>query len=353
MLPCTSVIPPPPGIPDLQNVFTTSEPAPLIVAPQLPIYEAPRFPSDFPLGNLSSLYWLATLARATYSPTSALFGQAVRAVLPASYPITFVANAAGLVPGYAIIKMPQGAIVVVSGTTNLGQWQDQIFSNALTDFVGRDGNIRKFSTAPIYNTAANAIDTALAAAVPDDQQILYVGHSMGGAVALVLHALNEDESSDRVASRCLTFAAPKPGDQRLANRCRSSAQVFRRFQLDGDFVPALPPDLGIINMAVPAPFAAVSGNWANFKAPRSPWTVSNTGVIGPAAEPFLPLLIVAATLTAAAGNPLAPVALHLMKSYADRFRGAYGAQLPTDDTFGWSDPQQIDVTNQQLDAAGL
>jgi len=349
-----SPVPPPPGEPNLQLFIPVTQPPPVLPPPPpLPRYALPRYASDFPLSQPATQFWLATLARASYGATSTFFNQAARAVVPGDYPVTFVPNGIGLTPGYGVVKLPQGAVVVVSGTTNLGQWQEQLFANGLTQVGDMGWEFVKGGTMPVYRAAAVAILAALAPLVPADQQILFVGHSMGGAVAELLHALTTSLNSPRAASRCLTFGAPKPGDSRLVGLMRTNSQVFRRLILAGDFIPALPPDLGLLNVAVPAPFSAVSSNWSRFRQPSVAYYLSSLGVVEAGVEPFLPLLMIGAMVAAAASLPIVPSSNHIMRTYCAFLAAAGGGALPEDHTQGWADPNSLFSLNSQMSDAGL
>lgn len=352
--PCAPPVPALPGQPNLSLLIPVTQPPVEPPIPDEPVYVEPRFVSDFPLTSKPTLWWLATLARASYAPTADLFTRAAHAVLPGNYPVTFVPNA-GLVPGYGLVKLPHGAIVVVSGTTNLGQWQQQLFASGLAE-VGDFGDYPfvKAATMQVYRTSALVIDTALKAAVPNDQQVLLVGHSMGGAIAQVLHGVYTSTSEARVPPRCVTFASPKPGDQRLANFMRTGPQVFQRLQIDGDFVPALPPDLGVFQMAVPPVFRAVSQNWSRFRAAGGATGLTVTGELEGAGEPYLPLLVTGAMLAASVGLSLNPTGLHRMAAYTVRLRFGMPGGIP-DSSQGVTraaDAELADV-NVALTAQGL
>lgn len=347
--------PPPQTLPIGNIVAVVPDPTQEQNAPPVPQVALPRFVSEFPLGKPHVLYWLATLCRASYSPTSAFMQQAVQAVLPGTTPVTFVANSTGqLTPGYTIIKLPMGAIVVVSGTTNLGQWMDQIFNSYLTEwFSPLPANLPyKMQTLPIYYNAANTILAALANVVPNDQQILWVGHSMGGAIAQLLHATCTAGVNERTPSRCCTFAAPKFGDRRAAANARSGSQVFRAYITDTDFVPSLPPDLTIFNVAIPQPLQAYSNNWANFRRPGVLYAVAGDGTIDTADEPSIYLQVAAAVLAAGVGAPIALGATHQMQTFVARFYNSIGSASDPAPT-NWNDPTQITRVNANLTAAGL
>lgn len=351
---CVRPTPALPGAPDLLN---NAQPLPelgVFTTPAVSLLSAPRFIADFPLGRGTVQYWLATLCRATYQTSGDAFRLAARAVVPSSYPITFVPNAAGLVPGYGLIVLPDCGVLAISGTTNLGQWLEQLFASTTspTSFP-TSGQQDNGATLATYLTAANTIHAAVAAVMPDDRPLLLTGHSMGGAVAELLHYRYRGSFGGRRPSRCLTFAAPKPGNATVAENMRTSSAVLRRLIVEGDFVPALPPDLGLLNVVVPPALAPQSSYWSSYRAPGVPYYVDVDGAQTNGAEPFLPLLMISAMVTAAAGNPLAPLDRHLMRTLTARTRAVYPDQLPEDDCPGWSNPPDIDQANAALAAVNL
>jgi hypothetical protein len=347
-------IPPPLPPIDIGNIVVSPPEQPVPQPPPVPALLAPRFISEFRLSSQWTLYWLATLCRASYAPAVDLFARAVQCVLPASYPITFVPNGAGLTPGYAIVKLPQGAIVVVSGTTNLNQWLEQTLNSAPYEFgkLTPPGPNAGVSTIQVYADAARNIWTALMPVVPNDEQILFCGHSMGGAVATLLHGVSDAAPNQRVASRCVSFAAPKPGDQRLATLSRVGSQVYQRLIINNDFIPSLPPNLGLLNIVIPPPLRTPSLGWASFKHAAAPTTVSPIGQLETGSDPLLAVQIGQAILAAANGNPLAPADSHAISEYIARLYGALypgGAARPTN----WTAPDQLTSVNAALTGAGL
>lgn len=320
--------------------------------PPLPTFALPRGVSDFPLKSPIVLYWLATLARASYSPTNAFFQSAARAVVPASYPITFVPNGPAGTPGYAIITLPLCLIVVVSGTTNLGQWQDQIFSGDLVSSeIYGSASVDKGNTMASYKTSADTINTAIAG-ISATLPVLLVGHSMGGAVAQVLHYRYSQNPLGRGVPRCVTFASPKPGNSNLVGGMRTNSTHFRRLIISGDFVPALPPDLGLLRVVAPAVFRGVADTWARYRSAPPAYYLNRSGVLTAGDEPFIPALMIAALITASLGQPLALLDVHLMKTFVTYLRASF-TSFDESVTSNWGNPSTLEVVNAGMAAAGL
>lgn len=352
---CMRNTPPLPGGP--QDVPLTFPPLYIPIeraSPAMPIAQ-PTYISDFPLSRISTQYWLATLARATYSVGSALFNQVARAVVPTATPITFVPNGGGLTPGYGIIKLPQCLVVVISGTTNLAQWLSQLFLNDLipTSYPLNGGNDNGL-TMSLYKSAADAIDTAIATAAGNDRPVLLCGHSMGGAVATILHYKYREETTARKQSRLMTFGAPKPGNQAIANGVRTSAQTFRRFTTPGDPVPSLPPTVLPLTIPVlPAPLNTLANTWGQYFQPGSLYAIADDGTQVVISEPSFPLFAAGAVVAVGAGQALSIPTPHLMRAYVSRLRAGFGSNLPAAETTRWANPSHLETANAVLNAAGL
>jgi pimeloyl-ACP methyl ester carboxylesterase len=370
-LPCAPPIPTLPGVPappQAQGPPPPPPPVPVQVGELLyPIArgalppaqnvapaEAPRFASDFSLSSVYSLCWLATLARATYAPTATLFQQAV-AIVSTAYPVTFVANAAASsTPGYGLITLPQGAILVVSGTTNAQQWLAQVFQSQPVPIDKVDvpfGPRRRFYTMLPWWTSAAAIAPALAA-IPLQNRVLYVGHSMGGAIASILAAVLSSADNSRAPGRLCTFASPKPGDVNLTAMTRTSQQTYRRMWLSGDVVPMLPPDLSAVQVIVPGPLQQYVSGWASFQHAGTGWTFNSDDFPEEQDDQSVVALLVQTFAAMIAGQPLALADAHAMVSYTARLLSRISkgvAPAPTN----WANVPGLVTVNQALTAAGL
>ena len=151
--------------------------------------------------------------------------------------IATVDNTAALTPGSAIACNADYGIVVIPGTSNFFQIALQLFDPAvgLTDFGG-------FSTAAIWGAAMGQIASRIDAVLLDPTcPVFLCGHSYGGAVALLLAAVMKRAQTDREI-QCLTFGAPRPGDDRV----RELLEPVKCVQLanTADFVTGVPPVAG-------------------------------------------------------------------------------------------------------------
>lgn len=321
---------------------------PNIVAPP-PAWAGPAATSDLRFDSPQTLYWLASLARATYAPGADFFHQVARAVVPSTAQITFTVNGPGLTPGWGSIVLPDALVVVVSGTTNLHQWLSQIFLNGLTECNHRlpplEDNARAMA---LYNTAADTIAAALPAGGAEKPTIC-VGHSMGGAVAQVLWRRRRLRGAP--GGRCLTFGSPKPGTTELHIGAGGDWRFNLRIIQAADPVPSLPPDLGLAALVVPLamrPFTATWDDYHQFGALR---LVNGQGGLDESNEPGALSIIPALIAGAAAGN-VDPGAAHVMRSYCEALRLGF-TDYNTAECRRWASPAVLDTAANQMTAAGL
>jgi len=347
------VAPPPPVPVQVGNIAIAEPPGALPPPRVVPRPVAPRFVSDLPLANPWVQAWLATLARATYYSTDLYFARAAR-IVSTDYLTTFVPNTSNSgIPGYGMVTMPQGVIVVVSGTTNAGQWLAQTLGAQPVEVpkllnIGITGG---YTTLPLWRDAAQAVWTATNNLALSDQ-VLFIGHSMGGAVASILHGVWQSTGTGHGGSRLTTFASPQPGDGRLAEATRTGPQVYRRLWCPGDVVPSLPPDLRSLNVVIPAPIQPLVNAWGAFEHAAAGSRVNPDGTVEPADEDFILTNLLGALTQLAAGQSLTLASAHQMRTYTDRLllrTTTAGVAPPTD----WSNVPGLISVNADLTGAGL
>lgn len=323
--------------------------------PPLAPFAQLRSPLQLILSNTPTLYALATLCRATYAPTSTQFGQVARAMFGGNVAVTFSPNSSATVPGYGIIVTPSGdAIVAVSGTTNLSQWLDQSVASALVPTMfGLQDNANAVG---VYLTAAIAIAAAVNSLVPSENSVMWIGHSMGGAVAAVLAYKAQFDVRPGI-QQLVTFAAPKPGDVSLSLDTYTSDLQTVRLMIEGDIVPALPPDPDQFVQAfvatLPTAFQAVLNLWGQYRPiNQTPLYLSSDSTRQFGDEPFILAPILTAIIAAAAGQPVPIVTQHRIATFCNYLSagvGNWANQLSA----GWANPTVIDTVNQSLNAMGL
>lgn len=354
--PCTS---PPQQLGNNPNPLPLVPEAPFFAVQALapPLAPFARFNgvSTFNVRNTVNLYLCATLVRATYAPTAAQFTAAARAAWGPATTVTFSPNGAPSVPGYGIAITPSGdAVVCISGTTNLGQWLEQTVLGQLvfTQFAPLD-TAQALQT---YYNAAVAIDTALRAACPLNNNVLLCGHSMGGAVAAVLHYKQAWNPRTGI-SRLVTFANPKPGDTVLSLDSPSGIDIVARLACQGDFIPGLPPSSEdipklLIPTLPPAMLTALN-YWDQFQQINETLQyVDSAGVLTYGDDPSLIVNFLGAVVQAAAGNPVQFSTVHNMPAFASRLRvgiDSFYNQIQQ----GWAQPAQLDSVNATLQQMGI
>lgn len=176
---------------------------------------------------------LADVIRALYdNPAEAV--ALLQAIMGPSAVVTSVADGPGLVPGSVIGVRDDLTICCITGTTNFFQVATYCCFTATGPV-----NLGAYATNATWHLAANAIAGRLLAAGSDPNgRIQFVGHSYGGAVAMLLAGDCKRFNPERLID-CLTFGAPKPGDDRLLvflGQCRNI-----RYCNTGDPIPSLPP----------------------------------------------------------------------------------------------------------------
>jgi len=137
-------------------------------------------------------------------------------------------------PGVAIALIGATTLVAISGTTNLLQWLGQVLSGIVSPV-----NNGQYSTYSFWAAAANFVNAKVFLTAADPAgQIVFVGHSYGGATANLCGLICKQANKERRVS-VLTFGSPKTGDDRLNLAMRS----FQHLHLvaDGDIVPYTPP----------------------------------------------------------------------------------------------------------------
>lgn len=334
------------------NIAIAPPPEPERPAPPPPVMNMPRAISELPLTSSWVMAWLATLARATYHNTDTYFARAAR-VVSSDYTTTYVPNAAdSSTPGYGVVHMPQGLIVVVSGTTNPGQWLSQTLRSTIVDWIKPQpfGTTRGVGTMAIWRDAAIAIGQALTP-MNKGQGIMYVGHSMGGAIASLMFGNIGQFGVDGAMIRLATFAAPQAGDVRLQAVTPTGSQVARRCYVQGDVVPMLPPDLSALNVVIPAELRPYTDSWALFLHSNTGYDLAEDGTLTPTPDPDVLQLLLAALTQAATGNPLALVRQHQMITYAERLVSA--AVLRGVPPTSWANRNDLVDVNVALTNAGL
>jgi len=245
---------------------------------------------------------------------AALAATMLQAFLGPGSTVSYVADGSGPYSGSLIGISPTQQVIMSSGTTNQQQWAFQLLYAGLgmTDYSTYSTNAQWFANAVVLN------DRAVAAGIDLNKPITIVGHSYGGATALVLagQILTAHPSADLAV---LTYGAPRAGDSRLASLLKPIPQA--NIVAIGDPIGGLPPtglDLLPFSLFVPGPlfdaYAQVANNGASYILPADGPLVQGDPTF------FNWTLVNNAVLAAAIGNPQPTYAAHLMGYYADKLK---------------------------------
>lgn len=280
----------------------------------LPIPPPPTVRPFIPdLFTVAHLVELAKVLDTQYTSTPDAVLQ-LAAFLGGAPTIDGIANSSSLIPGSLIAVRPDFTCVVISGTSQYFQLATQCVY-AATGPV----NLGMYSTNATWHLASVAINARLTATASDPNgPILFVGHSYGGVVATLLAADCFRFNPDRRVE-CLTFGAPKPGDERLTNVMRGMRLV--RIANAGDPVPSLPPSYTQVLSFLGSLPAALLANWTQLQQPPGQMILAQQGgLIDSDASTIDLYQIAAAVIDGIANVPLPFPFPHGIGEYVRRLR---------------------------------
>jgi Lipase (class 3) len=215
-------------------------------------------PSGTPVVDIFDCHfqqWAAQCMQAVYDMSLGDVGAVVAARYPLAQISTFFNTLNGPTPSHVVIVIGQTTIVVVAGTDPLLQWFGQIISSLLPL---RDNG--QYATLLLWVAASTVVLNTLSLASSNiSGQLVFVGHSFGGALAN-LCAVQTKQAIPARRVGVLTFGCPKTGDERLVMLLRTVEQLH--LVADGDLVPYLPPSgttAAVINWLLPTPFRLTTG----------------------------------------------------------------------------------------------
>jgi pimeloyl-ACP methyl ester carboxylesterase len=319
-------------------------------APLLPGWARPQNVSQIDLNANQTLCWCASLARASYAPSNVFVQQLAQALFGPGGTVTFVANSSSLIPGWSVIVLPNMAVVVISGTSNEAQALTQVIDNQAV-YTNFDPNGRSSALSmPLWITAVNTLAPLINALVPADVPKLFIGHSYGGAVAALLNYYYQFNGS-LGTNKAALFACPKPGNAIIAPEVDSFSS-FQSLAIQPDLVPGLPPNLGLLGYAAPAPIAAAAAYWAQFATFGNQQQLNEDGSTAYGYTPSLLPAVAQVLLQLAAGSPLSLVSAHQIATFVNYLRASF-VNWTARDVSGWYDPTLIDAANASMTAAGL
>lgn len=213
-------------VPDIVDGFDLRCPRPAIVPPI----------SDGPVVDISDCHfqqWAAKLTESVYANDEALTG----IIALERYPLASVrywGPLASFLPGSVILVIGSTTIVAMSGTQQSLQWLGQVLSGLIPM-----ANYANYSTYEFWQVSATGISARYDSCNPNPNgQVVFIGHSYGGAVATLLAANFRLAIPTRRVS-CLTFGCPKVGDSRLNVVMRKTECIH--LVAEDDIVPYMPP----------------------------------------------------------------------------------------------------------------
>lgn len=196
---------------------------------------APRVDLD-PTNPTNWCFWSQVAELVYRDPTAARLQVATAlGVAPTGY---VQQEQLGTTPQFFALTPPRPlpVVIVIAGTSTVEQWLAQIQYGARPPT-----GFGVFATLPFWNGVVDYIlGKLLPLAIPTLQDVIIVGHSMGGAVASVLAArLRIGQPLRRI--QLLTLGSPRAGDARLYGILASTDMV--NLQNDGDVVLSIPVNL--------------------------------------------------------------------------------------------------------------
>ena len=156
------------------------------------------------------------------------------------------------------------------------QTSEQIFLQVLA-LVQRPVDCGGFGTTLVWNQQAQIAFNRLGIEGGNsDNPALFVGHSYGGAAAMVAAANLRLRRRDRVI-RFLAMGSPKPGDFRLRNLLELPTRGVALAN-DDDFIPGFPPGYPDL-LAVEIAMVLNLSNFGQWYPPRETWLQNRLGVV--------------------------------------------------------------------------
>lgn len=136
-------------------------------------------------------------------------------------------------PQWFIAQDASSAQVAIAGTTNLSQWMDYITQAGVTTATNLSGK-----TFGPFDDWSNRIMAEVRAKVPSKKEMLISGHSLGGAMAILVAEKLRKNGYEKIV--VYTFGCPRVGDRDFTLNYET---VVHNVRNQGDVVPNLPPPM--------------------------------------------------------------------------------------------------------------
>jgi hypothetical protein len=219
---------------------------------------------------------------------------------------------AGLFPTTITLVNPNWSIAISAGTED---WQ----SLALQAWYAktRPVNFGIFSTNVVWYGAALRLSQVLVADGADPTKpVLVTGHSFGGALSILAAAIFKTAIPSRRVS-LLTFAAPKAGDIRVAERLNGVKEVH--IVNNDDIVPILPPSDTDLLAMVPFFGPTIATLWGTWLHPSPMLVLDPSGTVRVGSPDYPGTDVIRNLITNnLAGFVLGPIRPHRAAEYALR-----------------------------------
>jgi len=206
----------------------------------------------------------------------------VQAFLGPDAVVTPFEQANDLTPAGVVAIINDTALMWITGTTNFNQLAVQAFYFGFGPI-----NQGFYSASGIYESAALSIGGQLGAVGGGVvSRVVLMGHSFGGAVAMVLATKMKLAGPSTRQVEVLTFGAPKPGDRRLHDIIANVRQ--NHYVNQEDPIPLMPPEgltLAALWNLVPD---FLVGTWGTFVRPPNLQMIFPDGRITDVAAEDLP-----------------------------------------------------------------
>lgn len=230
------------------------------------------------------------------------------------------------IPAFVILESQDYLCVAITGTQNTTQQILNVVGSPQASLPPIPGFVGGY-----WGLAALNLQSQIDPTIRDNigaKRLVIIGHSLGGAIAMILGALYLQELPATPVA-VLTIGAPRPGNQTFANAVNA---ITTRWENAGDPVTALPP----------TSWAAVGNNWpmsgppplSDYTQPGGCSTVATDGTLTPGSAPI-------STLAAATALVVGNITPHTAAEYARRLQITIPPDAYPPPASGYADPDGL------------
>lgn len=265
--------------------------------------------SDIPLSQRSSLSAQAKILNLLYSDPPAAAAAAVAFLGPGTVTTVDGNGLTSASPVTLIATNGPVTIVFITGTTNYQQIALQGMFSLIPPSLQAG-----FGTSAVWQGGMHVVDgRIIAAGIPATSEIRFVGHSYGGAIAVLLAAQYKRFSPLRPVE-LLTFGSPKPGDQRLSNLLVNVPSM--NIVNVNDPIPSMPPSFPWLLPFLPTIETSILEGWAEYRPPPNQFILDEEGNLTPSNDATFSILQLGLLVAdAIVSTPPAAIDAHSMNTY--------------------------------------